>query len=281
MAWIELHQTLPTNKKTMRLESLLKAKTPQVIGHLCMLWLWAIDNAQDGNLKDFLPAEIAKVAGWDKSPEIFIDALRMSGFVDRDMRIHDWDEYIGKLIEKRKTDAERKRTSRGRTTNNSGMSAGHPTDIQQTSAENPCDGAGNRTAPYPTVPNRTNNTPTSVNIDIHGDADVTDDKDLKAVSEFYTKSCGKLLSSALIADIQQFLKAGADTSLIDYALGVSLNKNNVASYFRGVMHNKIASGILTYQQLIEVENAGKLTAKAGIEVIGNPFLQMLKDEGES
>lgn len=255
MAWIELHQTLPTNKKTMRLESLLKIKTPQVVGHLCMLWLWAIDNAQDGSLKEFLPAEIAKVAGWDKKPDVFIDALRTSGFVDNDMCIHDWNEYAGKLIEKRKTDAERKRTSRGRVYNKDGNSSGRPTDIQQTSEDIPCDGAGNRTVPNRTVPN---STPTSDKLDIHEGADAGSfDEGLKSVSDYYTKATGKFLSSALIADIQQFLQSGAAVDLIKYALGVSLGKNNVASYFRGVMQNKIAGGIKTYQQLIDAENVGK------------------------
>ena len=53
MAWMELHQSLPQNKKTLRLKRLLKIRTPQAVGHLCMLWLWAIDNAPDGDLTPF------------------------------------------------------------------------------------------------------------------------------------------------------------------------------------------------------------------------------------
>lgn len=66
MAWIELHQTLPQNKKTLRLTSILRIDTPQAVGHLCMLWLWTLDNAQDGNLEPFLNAELARISGWEE-----------------------------------------------------------------------------------------------------------------------------------------------------------------------------------------------------------------------
>jgi len=276
MAWIELHQTLPTNKKTLRLKSILKIDTPAAVGHLCMLWLWAIDNAQDGCLQRFLSGELAEVAGWKKNPDAFMDALRTSGFVDADMCIHDWSEYAGKLIEKRKTDADRKRTVRGRSTNISAKSSGHPEDVQRTSDGHPADihktsdgcptgrpmdVAGNRTVPYLTVPNSTS---TSANIDIHegsptGENEVPGADELKEISDYYTKSAGKLLPSSLTADIQRFLSAGAETDLIKYALSVSLSKNNVSSYFRGVMQNKIARGITTYRQCMDAEGAAKQT----------------------
>ena len=48
LAWIELHQTLPQSGKLMRLKRELRIRTPQAVGHLCLLWLWALDNAPDG-----------------------------------------------------------------------------------------------------------------------------------------------------------------------------------------------------------------------------------------
>jgi len=149
MAWIELHQTLPTNKKTIRLKNLLRIKVPQAVGHLCILWLWALDNAPDGDLSGFTADEIAEFAQWPgKSPEEFLGALISAGFVDEDMRIHDWHSYAGKLVEKRKSDAERKRASRTSRT-------GRPADIPRTDAGHPRDGAGNSTVPNSTVPNST------------------------------------------------------------------------------------------------------------------------------
>ena len=88
MAWIELHQTLPTNKKTLRLKKILKIKTPQAIGHLCLLWLWALDNAEDGDLSIFSDDEVSEVSGWTGKPETFVAALIEAGFLDEDRHIH-------------------------------------------------------------------------------------------------------------------------------------------------------------------------------------------------
>ena len=110
MAWIELHQSLPTNKKTLRLKNILKIKTPQAIGHLCMLWLWALDNAADGDISSFSADEIAEVSGWTgKDPEAFVSALVEAEFVDMEMTIHDWGDYAGRLIEQRQIQREQSR----------------------------------------------------------------------------------------------------------------------------------------------------------------------------
>ena len=115
MAWIELHQTLPQNKKTLKLKRLLKIKTPQAVGHLCMLWLWALDNAPDGDLSEFLFEDIAEVCGVEeKNAEKFVDALIKSGFVDADLVLHDWCAYVGKLINMREKNSERQKKYRNK-----------------------------------------------------------------------------------------------------------------------------------------------------------------------
>lgn len=75
--------------------------------------------------------------------------------MSEEKEIHDWYEYAGKLIDKRKIDAERKRMSRGQPTKGKGQSSCGPEDIRRTTAKSSEDGAGNRTLPYLTVPNRT------------------------------------------------------------------------------------------------------------------------------
>lgn len=150
MAWIELHQSLPGHRKTMRLRRALKVGQAQAIGHLCMLWLWCLDNCPDGDLSALLDCEIAEAAGYEKRPDDFTAALRDSGFLDENNRVHDWYSYAGKLIEKRKQDAERKRTSRAPTPHRGAdvqrTSDGIPTDIQRMSSV---------TVPNLTVPNQT------------------------------------------------------------------------------------------------------------------------------
>ena len=116
MAWIEVHQTLPPHRKIKKFKRNLNIKTPQAVGHMVMLWLWAIDNAPDGDLSGIDPDDIAEAAEWPKDGKAFVDALIDSGFLDVGMQLHDWVDYVGKLMEKRETkrenDRERQRRAR-------------------------------------------------------------------------------------------------------------------------------------------------------------------------
>lgn len=111
MAWIELHQTLPTHRKIKKLKRILKIKTPQAVGHVVMLWLWSIDNAPDGDLSPADIEDIAEAAEWTGSAEKFTSALKEAGFVDDDMHLHDWGEYAGRLMDQRE---ERRKKERDR-----------------------------------------------------------------------------------------------------------------------------------------------------------------------
>jgi len=126
MAWIELHQNLPTHPKTKRLVRALGLSVPkdipQVVGHLCMFWLWCIDYAIDGSLESMSAQDIADAAGWCDDPELFFRALVDEHFIDLDEDgnhiVHDWDDYIGRLIDyrakERRKNAEKQRRHRQR-----------------------------------------------------------------------------------------------------------------------------------------------------------------------
>ena len=118
MAWIEVHQTLPSHRKIKALKRELKIKTPQAVGHMVMLWLWAVDNAPDGDLSRIDPDDIAEAAEWPKDGKAFVDAMIRAGFLDDDMRLHDWGEFSGMLMEKREakraSDRERQQRRRDR-----------------------------------------------------------------------------------------------------------------------------------------------------------------------
>ena len=78
-----------------------------------MLWLWAIDNAPDGDLSDFTPEEIAECAGWTgEGAESFTDALRAAGFLGGDMALNDWYDIVGRLMEHRAAQKESRRLQR-------------------------------------------------------------------------------------------------------------------------------------------------------------------------
>jgi hypothetical protein len=152
MAWIESHQGLMHHPKTKRLARLLGVSVPTAIGHLHCLWYWALDYAQDGDLTGYDEIDVAGGALWDGDEREFSEALVKAGFVDLDPpRIHDWMDYAGLLVERRRADAERKRAYRERT---SGRRSG---DVQRTSVGRPADvqRTSGVTVPNRTVPNRT------------------------------------------------------------------------------------------------------------------------------
>ena len=102
MAWIELHQSLPQHRKLLALRDALGLRTPAAIGHMCLLWLWALDNAPDGDLARFTPEEIAEVCQYTGRPqEKLLQTLITVGFVDKDLRLHNWYEHVGRLTDAR------------------------------------------------------------------------------------------------------------------------------------------------------------------------------------
>jgi DnaD/phage-associated family protein len=81
-----------------------------------MLWWWAVDYAQDGNISDYDPEDIAEAIDWPtETAKELLQALVDSGFIDRvegDVTIHDWFDYAGRLVDNREKNKERKRKSR-------------------------------------------------------------------------------------------------------------------------------------------------------------------------
>lgn len=152
MAWIKSEQALASHPKVHLLAKALGVNVPQVIGHLHLLWWWALDYADNGDLtryKDFIP----NASQWDGDEQEFIDSLIEFGFIDVEdnkLIIHDWLDYTGALIETREKDAERKRLARqsknaktsanrtswevSDTTKPSGASVGRPQDVPSPSA---------------------------------------------------------------------------------------------------------------------------------------------------
>lgn len=187
MAYIEFHQSLSRHKKTLRAAAALRIDRHKLIGHLAEMWWWALDNlGPTGFLGDLTDQEIADAAEWPKDAEAFVKALAQdgNGFIDlvndayrerwphkvsdrEDGRyLHDWWHYAGKLLDRRRMDAERKRQQRGASpvgtsdaaftippTDGDEKSNGRPPDIQGMSA---------RTVPYRTVAKRSDSTVTTI-----------------------------------------------------------------------------------------------------------------------
>ena len=103
--WIQVYSNLPQHPKTSRLADELglssAALNPNVlaVGLLVSLWTWAIQNAYNGDLSGCSARSIAEACLWKKKPETLVKALISTGFLDQDMRLHDWDEYACLLME--------------------------------------------------------------------------------------------------------------------------------------------------------------------------------------
>lgn len=135
MAWIESHQELAQHPKTRRLKRALGVSLPTALGHLHLFWWWAMDYAAEGDLSAYSDTDIADAVYWEGDAAVFLDALRIAGFINDDRTIHDWQTYVGRLLAKRRTDAERKRRERGEPPLSNGQiapSTGHPPDDQRT-----------------------------------------------------------------------------------------------------------------------------------------------------
>lgn len=114
----------------MSLGRLLDVPRTSATGLLVALWCWALDNAPDGVLGSESDEDIAAGGDWDGDPAVFVEALISSGFIDREgdaLHIHDWHDYAGKLMDRRKADASRKRKLREK------ASAGRPPPVRRTS----------------------------------------------------------------------------------------------------------------------------------------------------
>jgi hypothetical protein len=100
--WIESHQSLRDHPKTRKLARRVGG-IAKAIGHLHCLWWWCIDYAPDGDVTKYEAEDIAIGADWDGDPQEFIKALIDSGFVTNGdgLRINDWYDYAGKLVERR------------------------------------------------------------------------------------------------------------------------------------------------------------------------------------
>lgn len=149
MAWIESHQSLGTHKKLYRLAAELHITRAQAVGHLHYLWWWALDNAPDGDLSGISDEVLADVSNFLEGRShrfgkrllsvcsSFGTALRSAGWIGTDGKLHDWEDYAGKLIHAREIDRLRHRKSNG-----------SPTEVQRTSEAT----VPNRTQPNRTVP---------------------------------------------------------------------------------------------------------------------------------
>ena len=123
MAWIEVHQELIQHPKVKRLARMLDISKFEAAGRLFAFWCWALDYADNGDLSRFDANDIADAMEWEGDPQSLIEAMidcgpgDSSGFIERrdgTLFVHDWNDYMGRLLSMREKNRERKARQRVR-----------------------------------------------------------------------------------------------------------------------------------------------------------------------
>lgn len=115
MAWIEVHDTLPDHPKVLRAAKTLKLDSDALVGKLIRLWVWALGNREDGVLNDLDADRLDVIMQYKGKASALLEALvanrLLDALPDEHYMIHDWDEHVmmlrDKREEKRKQNAER------------------------------------------------------------------------------------------------------------------------------------------------------------------------------
>ncbi len=88
--------------KTLDLAARLQVELPTAIGHLELLWAFVGKKAPRGDVGKWPDGAIARACYWMGRPEVFLLALRESGFIDADethrFTIHDWPEHAPRWV---------------------------------------------------------------------------------------------------------------------------------------------------------------------------------------
>ncbi|MBM3944332.1 MAG: hypothetical protein FJ317_02450 [SAR202 cluster bacterium] len=119
---------------------------PAAIGHLHLLWWWALEHASPGSLDNVSGKEVAEVCMWRGRPAELLRALTGAGLLDADRTIHDWADYTGRLLDRRRANRDRMRLARATHVQNK-------SDAPASEAQDTCEATvPNRTVPDSTVP---------------------------------------------------------------------------------------------------------------------------------
>lgn len=114
--WIESHQEIAAHPKLKRLARKLGVSKQAAIGYLHLLWWWALDYAPKGQIiPPYNESDIADAVEWDGDTSALVSAFLDAGFLEQInemLVIHDWQDYAGKLLEKRENDRIRKEKRR-------------------------------------------------------------------------------------------------------------------------------------------------------------------------
>ena len=83
MAWLKIYQSIRQHRKILDAADALEIAPPYMIGLLTSFWLWALDNAPDGNVSEISARNIARAAQWDGDADELLQAFISAGLLDQ------------------------------------------------------------------------------------------------------------------------------------------------------------------------------------------------------
>lgn len=244
MAWIELHQNMPGHRRTRRIKTVLGIDTPTAVGHMCLLWLWALDNAEDGSIGGMLNQEIADVCEYKGDADKFVDALVEAGYIIRkgdDMILHDWADYCGRLMDKREQNRLRQQRYRDK----------HRQEPRQPRPEQQAPAPPQAPSPPP-----------------EPEAEAPKDPELAKAMSFYLDKVNATPSTTSLAELQGYVKdMGADVCI--KAMEYAIDEHKATwSYIRATLRAYSQRGIHNMADLMRAQEEFE-RKKAGGHTNGN------------
>src|SRR5579872_3628671 len=144
---------LPRHPKLFALASAAHVGWPAALGHLVALWCDVMVQREGGVLEGWARGDLERVAGWKGKRGVFVAALEQTGWIetleDGHLKVHDWEEHQGNIIEDRRLEAKRKRIERA---HKKGKHCEDCSDVCRTSSGRPSDVTRMSGAPIPSSP---------------------------------------------------------------------------------------------------------------------------------
>jgi hypothetical protein len=146
VAWIEIHTVLSRHRKLKELGIALGIKAVHAKGHLVSIWLTALEQQEDGDMRKWSDAFLAEAAEFDGDATAFRKTLEAQGWLDNGL-IHDWLDYAGRYLMNKYASSNISRLKEIWAVH--GRRYGHATGKQPKRNRN-------ETTPYHTIPNLPN-----------------------------------------------------------------------------------------------------------------------------
>lgn len=131
--WIRVHANLAGRPVVWRAVEALGVTAHEAVGLLVQFWGSVAQHATNGRVAGLSDSQLEAWAGWTRKRGKFAAFIRAS-HLDADGCVNEWEEYAGKLEDRKEKDRNRKRTRRGSPQDVRGNSDGIPQTVRAVSA---------------------------------------------------------------------------------------------------------------------------------------------------